>query len=55
MNTRKSINVSRNYKPAPNACMRAVELLLEKFVKEGGPNTASDNGAKSSKGGNLAR
>jgi hypothetical protein len=47
-NPRQSIMVSRGYRNAPDACVRALELLLKKSVgKEGGPATAPN----SAKGG----
>ena len=41
--SRQSIIVSRSYSPALDECARALELLLKKPVKEGGPATAPDD------------
>jgi hypothetical protein len=39
--SKRSVAVSRSYKPAPNACARALQLLLKVPVcKEGDPATA---------------
>jgi hypothetical protein len=40
--------VEREYTPCSDACARALELLLKKSRKEGGPATAPDD-AKGSK------
>jgi hypothetical protein len=46
---KRSINVIRAYNPAPDACLRALTVLLKKPArKEGGPPTAPDNDAKES-------
>ena len=43
--------VSRSYDPAPDQCVRALELLLKQPIsKEGGPPTAPKDDAKESNG-----
>ena len=45
--SKQAIVVSRSYSPAPDYCARAMELLLKKPVKKGGPAmTAPDDAAK---------
>jgi hypothetical protein len=41
--SRQSIIVSRSYSPALDECARALELLLKKPIKKGGPTTAPDD------------
>ncbi len=41
--------VEREYTPCSNACARALELLLKKSRKEGGPATAPDDAKVRSK------
>ncbi len=44
MSARKQITVHRSYKPDPDYCAEALELLLRTPVhKEGGPPTAPDD------------
>jgi hypothetical protein len=51
VSTRKEIAVIRNYKYEPDACARALELLLKASVrKEGGPATAPKDDVKESNG-----
>ena len=38
--SKQAIIVTRDYKTVSHDCVRAVELLLKKSVKEGGPATA---------------
>ena len=40
---KQGIVVLRSYTPASDQCARALELLLKKSVKEGGPTTAPDS------------
>jgi hypothetical protein len=41
---RQGAVVSRSYDPAPDQCVRALELLLKQPIsKEGGPPTAPEN------------
>jgi hypothetical protein len=48
--SRQNITVSRQYRPAPDDCVRALALLLEKSViKEGGPATIPKNAKVRSK------
>ena len=50
MSAPKRVIVSREYKPAPDDCARALELLLKASVsKGGGPDTAPDDAKKESK------
>jgi hypothetical protein len=42
--------VTRSYSPALSDCARALELLLKKPVKEGGPPTAPKDDVKESNG-----
>jgi hypothetical protein len=50
MSARKqSAIVSRDYRPAPDYCAHALELLLKKPVKEGGPATAPEDAMKGSR------
>jgi hypothetical protein len=46
--SRRGVVVSREYVPVPEDCARALALLLKKSAsREGGPETAPDNGTKS--------
>jgi hypothetical protein len=45
---RQSITVSRDYRNSPDECVRALELLLKKPAKEGGPHTAPEDAERSS-------
>ena len=41
---RQSVVVTRDFRPAPDNCTHAVELLVKKSVrKKGGPATAPDD------------
>jgi hypothetical protein len=43
----RSVIVTRSYSATPDACVRALELLLEKSVrKKGGPATAPEDARK---------
>ena len=47
MSSRKQTTVTRTYSPSSDHCARALELLLKKPVKKGGPAmTAPDDAAK---------
>ena len=41
--SRQSITVSRDYKAAPDECVRALEILLKQLVKKGAEPGAPDN------------
>jgi hypothetical protein len=46
----RQITITRTYKPEADACLRALMALLEKSVKEGGPDTALKDDVKESNG-----
>jgi len=54
---RQSVVVARDYRPTPDDCTRALELLLRKSVrKKGGPATVpNDDPNEFSKGSGIAK
>jgi hypothetical protein len=51
---KRRIVVSRHYRPTPDNCAHALELLLKKSVrKKGGPATAPDARKESDESGNV--
>jgi hypothetical protein len=46
MSARKSIAVTRNYRPAPDKCTYAFELLLKKSVSKKGTRPGAPDDAK---------
>jgi hypothetical protein len=52
---RQSVLVMRHYRPAPENCARALELLLKKSVrKKGGPETAPEDARKDKNAGTYS-
>jgi hypothetical protein len=47
-NGRNTAVVSRDYRPDPDYCARALEVLLKKSVNEGGPAAAPNDAERRS-------